>query len=238
MKNSLALILSVWTAIAVNASNPSDVRQYEIRANNFTELRVMDGFNVVYKSLPDSAGIVSFRAAPDIAPEVMVTPDEKKRRLTVQLANVGSRTAGLPTLYIYSDSLTRIENNSDSAVSVHNLKPVKHFSARLEGNGLLTVEGVAATTVNATKFTGNGTLRISGKCDKAKISNSGTGYINAGDLAAREVNCSLWGTGTVLCNPSGKLNIKGMSATVIYRGEPEVKSRMWGGKVIKDEPAQ
>lgn len=238
MKNSLALILSIFALTAAGASNQSDTRQYEIRANNFTELRVMDGFNVVYSSCPDSAGIVSFRAATDIAPEVMVTPDEKKRRLTVQLANVGSKARSLPTLYIYSDSLTRIENNSDSAVVVRNLKPVRHFSARLEGNGRLTVEGVEATTVNATKFTGNGTLKISGKCDKTKISNSGTGYINAGDLEAKEVNCSLWGTGTVLCNPSGKLNIKGLSATVIYRGNPEVKSHMWGGKVIKDEPAQ
>jgi len=238
MKNPLTLFLSIIIAITASAGNDNSPRPYEIRANNFTELRVMDGFNVIYKSCPDSAGIVKFTATPAIAPEVMVTPDEKKRRLTVQFSSSGSKTTGLPTLYIYSDSLSRIENDSDSTVTVRNLKPMEKFSARLEGNGTLNVEGIEAVMVNATKFTGNGTLSISGKCDIAKISNTGTGYINAGDLDAGEVKCSLWGTGTVLCKPLKRLSIKGMSATVIYRGDPEVKSKMWGGKVIKDAPAE
>lgn len=207
-------------------------KRYELDVNDFTELKVIEGLNVDYKCVPDSAGKAVFTTTPDLASVLMLT--NNKGKLEMQISTDGINYKDLPTITVYSNFLTRVENSGDSTVRVLSVAPGPQFKAKVIGNGRLVVRNINATQVDANLSTGNGQIVLYGKCQSAKYGLTGTGSIQADDLKAVSVKCRSTGTGTIGCNVSGDLMVVGMgSGKIYYTGTPEkITTRSVGLKVI------
>lgn len=207
------------------------VSHYELNVGDFKELKVADGINVDYRCNPDSSGIITFNATSDIASVITFT--NNKKRLEIELSPEVADIKDLPTIIVYSQFLTKVENYGDSLVRVLTVTSGPDFKARLIGNGRLVVRNINALQVDASINTGNGQLVIYGKCNNVKFNNTGTGNIQADDLVAQKVKCVQVGTGSIGCYASEELIIYGASGCVYYKGNPEIKNRAIKVKVIE-----
>lgn len=213
----------------------AEMSRYELDVNDFSELKVVEGINVDYVCNPDSAGKAVFYATPDLASVLMFT--NNKNKLEMQIATDGIDYKNLPTVTVYSNFLTKVENSGDSAVRILDVAPGPRFKANLIGNGRIVVRNMNTTQVDASINSGNGTIVIKGKCATAKLSNVGVGAIEADELESTDVKCILVGTGSVGCSVKQNLTVIGTgSGKVYYKGTPEkVTNRSLGIKVIPIE---
>ncbi|MBO4945032.1 MAG: DUF2807 domain-containing protein [Muribaculaceae bacterium] len=225
-KHILSILSIVLTAVAANAQTTD----YELKVNDFFELKVVDPVDVVYRYHPDSVGMATFRTDAAHASGILFQQSDKK--LTIELSPEAPRT-GLPVVTVYSTSLIKAENGGAGKLTVVRPQRVPKFKAKLIGNGRMQVEGVEAQSVEASIATGNGTLIVSGKCDIASLSNTGSGQLQADELQARQIKASMWGTGSIGCNPAESLSVTGAgSGKVYYLGQPAVKNRSLAVKAL------
>ena len=186
----------------------------------------------MYHESADSAGVAVYTATPEIADKILF--ESSPKRLKIAVAN--DETAiikDLPTVHVYSTTLGKVENSGDSTVAVHlGGVALPTFKARLVGNGTLIVDGIYVNSIEGRISTGNGRLSLAGRTATAKLSNMGTGSIEAGSLEAKDVKCWMIGTGPVDCNATENLNVIGAgSGTVYYTGNPsKVTNRSIGVK--------
>lgn len=217
-------------AVAVPAAWCAEpaTQHYELKVNDFTELKVIDNLNVIYSYVPDSVGLAVFDAPADRASVIMFVPSGGE--LSIQVSSESPKE-GLPTVRVYSSYLSRVENDGTGVVTVNSVQPGAKFKAMLQGNGRLVARNLKFGTVEGQIFTGNGSLVLAGSCDFAKISNTGTGQIEADELVAGEVKCSVYGTGSVGVDAQRQLSISGAgTGTVYYKGNPSIKNRSVGLK--------
>ena len=228
MRKYIFLLAMVWVSLLTNAR---DAENYKVEVGQFDKVKVLDNVNVVYRCMPDSTGWVQYRGAKEFADAFIITPKDGTLKIQVSTEDVGH--PDLPTLYIYSDFLTSVENSSAFDVVVESSAPCAEFSAKEIGNGRIAVENVRANVVKATIATGNGTVSISGKCQRADLKMVGTGVISAVLLEAETVNCRILGGGSIGCWPVDKLSVKGIGSTKIYyKGDPDIK-KSGGGKLFQ-----
>ena len=225
LKRILSLIAITASILAVNAE---ELKRYEIDVKDFSELKVIEGLAVDYKCSEDSAGMAVFTTSPDMASLLMFT--NNKNKLEIQISTDGIDYQGLPKITVYSRFLNKVENSGDSLVRVLSVAPSPSFKARLIGNGTLSVHGIDTNTLDGSLATGNAS---------ATLSLVGTGSIQADELDADDIKCSLLGTGYIECNPLKTLNVVGASSGKVYhKGSPKIKSRAIGVKVIPIDNAQ
>lgn len=224
------IILTIAVLMASATAMGETATRYELDVKDFSELKVVDGINVNYVCNADSAGKAVFTTTANLASVLMFSNNSGK--LEMQIATDGIDYHNLPTVTVYSNILTRVENSGDSTVKVLNVSPCPRFKARLIGNGRLSVRNLKVTALEADIRTGNGTLVVTGTCDSAKYNTTGSGVIQADEMQANTVKCTLAGTGSIGCWPSGKLTIIGAaSGKVHYRGTPtEIKNHSIGVK--------
>lgn len=223
---SLGIISTL--AIVAFASEP---RNYTLKVNDFTTLKVADGINVEYVGDPSSEGSASYSATPDVASMLVFT--NSKGTLEIALADRPTIDIDIPTVTVSSKFLTKVENAGDSTVRVTKLNPMPEFKARLVGNGRLSIKGLDTTTTLATIDSGNGTIVLEGKTTTAKLNNTGAGTIQADRLEANEVKCRQIGTGSIGCNVKTRLAVFGAgSGYIYYRGHPTtIQKRIIGIKL-------
>ncbi len=218
---------------AINVAMAQEIQRHVVNVGDFTSLRVAKAINVDYKSDPDSAGIAVFRAPVDLVNAIMFTNNDKGR-LSVEIDLTETNSRHLPTVTVYSKFLTSIENLADSTVRAFNINAGPKFKARLEGNGRLSLRDIDTDEVTAKVFTGRGQLAIDGRCTKASLSCTGPGSIQADQLSSDKVNATLTGTGSIGCNPTAELTVKGTGpGTVYHTGKSEIKNRSIGCKIKK-----
>ncbi len=229
------IALSLIAAVLPSVLSAEEPTRYNLKVNDFTELKVVDDINVIYRHHPDSVGTVIFDAMPDKASALIFQPDGTK--LDIQLSpEAAGQPEGLPVVTVYSSYLTKAENDGKAHLRIESVAPGAKFRCVLVGNGRLTARNLNFTTVEASLMTGNGEIVVSGKTDLAKISSTGTGQIQADELIAKDVKCRLVGTGSIGVNASNNLTVSGMgSGTVYYIGDPAVKNRTLGVKTQKME---
>lgn len=214
------LIIALLTGVGMISAR--DVEQYKVEVGQFDKLKVLDKVNVVYRSLPDSTGWVQYSGSKEFADAFIITPKNGTLKIQVSTEDVGN--SELPTLYVYSDFLTSIENSSSFTLMVENPAPCAEFSAKEIGNGKIIVEGLKANIVKAALNTGNGSLTLSGSCREAEFHMFGTGVISADRLKAQTVQCKNLGSGSIGCWAEEKLNVMGLGSTKIYyKGDPVIK---------------
>ncbi len=231
----IALIALTAATLLMAAEN--DLKRYEVNVGDFSELKVLEGLNVDYKCSEDSNGFVVFNAAPDIASVIML--NNNKSCLELQISTDGIDYDNLPRITVYSRFLNKVENDGDSLVRVLSVAPAASFRATLIGNGGLALHGISTNNFVGAIKTGNGVIAVDGKSTKAHLSIVGTGSIQADDLSANEIKCSLSGTGIIECNPASKLTVVATfgvsSGKVYYRGKPDIKDRAPGVKILPIE---
>lgn len=227
MKKYLYLLLFTLISFSLNA----EVQDYKVEVGQFDKLKILDNVNVVYRCNPDSTGFVQYRGEKEFADAFIITPkSDGTLRIQVSTEDVGH--PDLPTLYVYSDFLTSVENSSAFSVLVENPNPCAEFKATQIGNGSVTVENVKTNKLMATLNTGNGTVNVSGTTLTAVLKMVGTGIISADRLKADDVQCKILGSGSIGCWPEVSLSVKGIGSTKIYyKGDPKIK-KSGGGKLF------
>ncbi len=221
-------------AAACTLAAAAQTKDYTLRLEDFDELRVVDGINVEVSCSEDSAGMVTFTCAPALADVLMFESGKGRLKVQVAIGEDGPRT-GLPTVHAYCSTLTRVENSGDSIVAVSLTGPQTQFKARVIGNGTIVADGIYTNAAEGRISTGHGHIVMRGKAARVKLSNIGTGPIEAGALTAKEVKCWVLGTGDIDCNASESLNIVGAgSGTVYYTGSPKtLTNRSIGVKAVQ-----
>lgn len=206
-------------------------QRYELKVNDFKELRVDNDIAVDYYCNPDSAGYAVFTAT-DAQSGWVLFDNNGRGKLSVQTDTDYPAGEKMPRIRVYSSSLEKVVNSGDSLVKVYNLPAADKFKAVLIGNGRLSVPGVEASTVEASIHSGNGQLTIEGRCTEAKLHLVGTGTILADRLEAVKVKATVVGTGYIGCSPSEAITVMGAgSGSVLYRqAPPTIKSRGVGIK--------
>ncbi len=222
------IILSLLIAAMVPCA--AQEKTYRLDVGRFDKVKITDNVNVVYRSVPDSTGMAVFTGEEEFANAFIFSNSKGKLRIQVNTEDVNN--PDLPTLYIYSDYITEIENSSEFTAIVENTISVPTFSAKQIGNGKIVSTDLKAGTVEAHLATGRGTIVLTGNADKAKFKMVGTGMIQADGLEAFDVNCSILGTGEIICYAVKKLDVRGIGTTkILYKGNPEIK-KVGGGKVF------
>lgn len=222
-KKVVAVIAVVCGMNCTMASAADAFSKYELNVKDFTQLVVDDGFNVEYKSNDELAGMAMFETSKKIADKI-IFENNGKGKLVIQKVfhDDGDLQKGLPTITVYSRFLKEIKNNGDSTVRVLSVRPTMEFKATVMGNGRLVVRGLDCSKFEGAIKTGNGTMVVTGKCESAILSNTGTGAIQADELEAVDVSCRFFGTGTTGCWATGVLTVKGvMAGKLYYRNEPK-----------------
>lgn len=204
---------------------------YELNLGTFSKLKVINSVNVVYTASTDSAGTGVFRAPKRLADLFIVS--NNGGTLRVEMLPQTEPEKNLPTLYLYSEFLAEAENDADSTLTVRSVAPCPQFKAVQMGNGRVIIDNLKCTDLDAQLLTGNGAIILAGQCTNAKYRMVGTGIIQADDMTADYVKCSILGGGTIGCWPRFELKVKGIGSTKIYyKGNPEIKKR-GGGKLFR-----
>lgn len=117
------------------------------------------------------------------------------------------------------------------------MAPGAKIDIQLQGNGTIIANGLDAININLKLLTGKGKIITSGKCENLSIKNVGTGEIQADEVAAKHVKCTLMGTGAIGCAPKETLSVKGVgSGKVYYIGKPVItKSKLSNVKIVQLE---
>ena len=201
----------------------------------FNELVVNDGINVVYSNNADSVGIVAFDIEKEYTSYIMA--ERSKGRLKIQLDPAAITVKTLPTVYVYSSYLYKAENTKDSTLTLRKVAPGAKIDIQLQGNGTIIANGLDAININLKLLTGKGKIITSGKCENLSIKNVGTGEIQADEVAAKHVKCTLMGTGAIGCASKETLSVKGVgSGKVYYIGKPVItKSKLSNVKIVQLE---
>lgn len=225
------IFITLLTLAAPIIGMGQSTQRYELKVNDFKELRVDNDIAVDYYCNPDSAGYAVFTAT-DAQSGWVLFDNNGRGKLSVQTDTDYPAGEKLPRIRVYSSSLEKVVNSGDSLVKVYNLPAADKFKAVLIGNGRLSVPGVEASTVEASIHSGNGQLTIEGRCTEAKLHLVGTGTILADRLEAVKVKATVVGTGHIGCSPSEAITVMGAgSGSVLYRqAPPTIKSRGVGIK--------
>ena len=227
MKRYLYLLLLSLIALGAEA----EVQDYKVEVGQFDKLKITDNVNVVYRCNADSTGFVQYRGEKEFADAFIITP-KTDGTLKIQVSTEDVGHPDLPTLYVYSDFLTSVENSSSFSVLVENPAPCAEFKAVQMGNGTVAVENLKTNKLTASLNTGNGTVNVSGTALTAVLKMVGTGVISADRLKADDVQCKILGSGSIGCWPLVKLSVKGIGSTKIYyKGDPKIK-KSGGGKLF------
>lgn len=216
-------------AIAVQA------REITYEVGPFDKLSQMGDVNVVYRSVPDSVGIVKYESDTDFGDALEIS--NNKGKLTIKELS-GHGLGQVPTLHVYSDYISQVRSEGNSTVIAELSASTPTLSVRLVGNGRIVCENVSSAEVKASISTGNGDIVLRGKCTQASFELAGTGVIQADGLEAQSVKCSVLGTGSIGCWAVDNLDVRGIGTTKIYyRGEPKVK-KVGGARLlpIYEEP--
>lgn len=229
MKKLFALIIGLAIGFTTYAQ---ELSRYELDVKDFSELKVVEGVNVTYICNTDSAGRAVFIASDDVASALIF--NNTNNRLEIRIATDYILAKNLPSVTVYSKSLSKVENSGDSIVTVNKLAPCTEFKARLIGNGQLVVKDIDVTHLDGSIDTGRGQLKISGKASYSRLSNTGVGTILANELSSDETKCVMLGSGIIKCQAIKKLNTVGLSSgKVYYKGNPEeIKKHSVGVKVL------
>lgn len=228
---TILMLAAPAMSFSQGTSDTKTVNKYVKEIGQFDRLKVLDDVNVVYRCNPDSTGLAVFEGEPQFENAFILTLNKNTLKVQVNTEDLGQ--PGLPTLYLYSDFLTLVENSATFTTRVETLAPCAEFKAIETGNGTVTVDNLSANKVIAVLNTGNGTVNVSGTCVEAVLKMIGTGLIQADRLKADNVKCSILGSGTIGCWPLSSLHVRGIGSTKIYyKGDPKVK-KTGGGKLFQ-----
>lgn len=187
----------------------------------FDHLAQTGNINIVFKSNPDSVGMVTYDSDRDYSDAIEIT--NSKGHLVIKEVP-GHDLGPIPTLHVYSDIIYQIKSEGDAEIRAYITSATPTLSINLVGNGDISCSNINTTDLDASITTGHGTIALQGKCTSANFKLTGTGTIQADQLSAQNIKCTTLGTGTIGCNPAVSLETRGLGSTKIYySGNPKIK---------------
>lgn len=224
------LFLSVLLGLLALGAT-AETRRFKV--DRFQKVNVNGPLNVDCVYSPDSVGIVIVDATtPEQISWVEATTrgDELKLRLILpddMRSGLTPVAPGLPSVKVYTNYLTSVENDGDSTLRVLTAVNVPSFNARLMGNGRLSVRGISADKLKAVLFSGRGIMVLHGQADRATYALTGVGTIEADGVTCREAKVRLNGTGSIGVHATQKLTLSGSGPGTVYsKGTPEIKKKL------------
>ncbi len=230
----LSLILAAVAVLAATAQE--EIADFQLNVQDFRELTVVDGVNVDYRAVPDSAGWAVFSCPPELASQLMFS--NNREHLTIQTTASERAIPGMPRVTVYSTVLTKATNTGDSTLRLLTLTPVESIKIKEMGNGRVEAYGIESDHVEASVDTGCGSVFVQGTARKGKLRNVGTGTLDADGLALEQASIYIFGSGPVECNVSDKITVYGLGpGKVRPRAMPaKVSNRSIGVKVVALPP--
>lgn len=225
-----AFILSVVAAVA--ASGQSEIADFKLKVQDFQELTVVDGVNVDYRALPDSAGWAVFSCPPALASQLMF--DNNRDHLTIQTTAIEQAIDGMPRVTVYSNALRKATNTGDSTLRLLRVVPVESIKIKEMGNGRIEAYDVTADYIEASVDTGCGSVFVHGTARKGKLRNVGTGTLDADGLLLDNANIYIFGSGPVECAVKDKITVYGLGPGKVRTAitPQKVSNRSLGVKVV------
>lgn len=231
------LLMAAVSVIALTAAAETQT----LKVDRFQKVRVLGPVNVDCIYMPDSVGyiIVDAPASHQISwVEASTSGDKLKLHLRLpdeMRQGVAPVPADLPSVRIYTNYLTEVSNEGDSIVRVITSTNVPSFTARLIGNGYLSVRGIDTEKLKVELLTGRGTIAVHGKAEQENIALAGVGTIEADGVESQTVKVKLAISGNVGVWAKEKLTVTGTgSGTVFFKGTPEIIKKLALG--IKLQP--
>ncbi|MDE7407320.1 MAG: DUF2807 domain-containing protein [Muribaculaceae bacterium] len=226
----LAIVAAICSVVSAKDAN---IRNYEMDAGDFTELKVTGNINVEYTAGEDSAGYVKYDCTPAEASMVSVSRS-KNGRLEVQFVNeTGNEVVTPICVRVRSRFLTYVENSGDSTLTVRSLTPCPALKARIEGNGNLDLRDISVNDLSCHIVAGHGVLSVSGKTPKAYFSVTGSGSVQALNLEVGDVKCLSAMSAKFYVAPTKLLTVNGTGGTIYYVGTPSIKKSLAIGVKVK-----
>lgn len=224
-------ILSVLASIACCLAALAQSSHHVINVGDFNKITVANGVTVRYASVADSAGLAVIDCG-DAALSA-ITFENKSLKLRIEAIS-DTPVDALPAVTIYSMALVEAKNWGDSTLTIASVNPGPKFKASIIGNGIIIVDSIQATEIEASVTAGNGTVFLSGTAQKAKYSIRSAGVVEARTLQAKTATANMYGTGSIDCNVTSALTVKGLgSGSVYFWGDPNIKNHSIGVKVIE-----
>jgi len=232
MKRLFAILI-----LSATLASQAQTKTYTLNVGDFTELTVVNGINVDYAMDPDKAGTATFTCTPELASYITFSNDKDRLKIEV-ITPDNSQPTNLPHIKVYSTSLEKAQNWADSTLTVEHNQPAQVFKAKVIGNGTLSAQNIQATRVEGAVEAGNGRVYLQGKARNGKFSIVSAGAVEAGNLETVKASCKVFGSGAIDCNVSEELSAFGAgSGKIYYRGNPKIKNRTVGIKLISvDNP--
>lgn len=199
----------------------AQTKHFELNVGSFESLVVTDNINVTYESNDQKAGTVVFDCRQDIANGLLLN-NNTHGKLTIQVSTEVLGTPNLPTLHVYSRSLSYAENAGDSTLTIIKPKSQRSLKLLLSDNGAIKASDIEVPELELMLITGKGLITASGFSQKMKAQVLGKGTIDAFDMSAQIINCRMTGTGTIDVDADGaELNVRGTGTGHInYLGTP------------------
>lgn len=222
------LIAMLGLALTVQAQE----KDYALKIGDFSELTVAHNVNINYVQKADSAGYAVYTCNPKHASALTFT--NSKGKMKIEVISDEPVEEFLPTVTVYSTSIEKVTNLADSTISVVTTGPSNSLSLKVIGNGNIQAPDVLTSKLSATVEAGSGHIFANGKASEAKYTLASTGSIEAGQVEAETVKCWTFGTGSIDCHAEESLSVYGAtSGTIYYIGNPKIKKRCVGAKLIK-----
>lgn len=228
MKRFIITLTAILSFSAMGQAQ--QINKYRLNVGKFDKVQVADNVNVRYLCNPDSAGFIAFEGEEEFANAFIFLNKKGKLKIEVNKEDLGNER--LPELRIYSDFLLEAENGSTFTLTIESPSMTPSLELKQVGNGKIIANNIKTNDLSATVATGKGTIVINGTSTIANYKMIGMGTIQADNLDATEVKCTILGGGSIGCSATKLLDIRGIGSTkVYYKGRPEVK-KVGGGTAI------
>lgn len=210
----------------------AQTKDYALKIGDFKELTVAHNVNVKYVQNPDSAGYAVYTCNPKYASALTFTNSNGKMK--VEIISDDPVEQYLPTVTVFSTALQKATNLGDSTLCIVAPTPTSALSLKVIGNGTIQAPDIHTAKLSAAVEAGSGHIYANGKAAEAKYTLASTGSIEAGQVEADQVKCWTFGTGSIDCHAKESLTVYGAtSGTIYYVGDPKIKKRCVGAKLVK-----
>lgn len=240
MKSKLFTFLAILLLTSVGASaqlikkvqGDGKYVTKEYSVDHFTEVVLKNSFNVVYTQDPAKANTVRVEAESNIID--MIEVKVKRGRLTLSLKKALNVENGIIIVYIASEKLYQVKNASNGVFELNGTLKTDKLDVSVTSDGQIKMENIQGGVINAEIVSTAGDIHLGGKATKANYSIKVGGEIRADKLKATNVNCVVFGSGSVGCHAEKQIKTHFWgSGKVYYRGTPEIVSGGIGkGEVI------
>lgn len=210
----------------------------DFKVDRFQKIKVTGPLDVDCVYCPDSVGVILVDApVPEQMPwvDAQVKGDKLLLRLILpddMRMGTAPVSEALPSVRVYTNYLTSVENEGDSTVRVITATNVPTFKAVLIGNGRLSVRGIDAEKVEAKVVAGRGIMVLNGQADEAKFTLAGAGTIEADGITCRKAKVKSAGSGAIGVHATESLSISGVGLGTVYvKGSPDLKKHAPGLKL-------